>query len=97
MMTIDQLKAFCSPALREMPQAEKYMLKEYVQLLILDWLSTSPYSTKICFIGGTCLRLVKGIDRCPTSGALQVLRGKSVTVSCNWVTTLFYHKYALFL
>ena len=63
MMTIDQLKAFYSPALREMPQAGKYMLKEYVQLLILDWLSTSPYSTKICFIGGTCLRLVKGINR----------------------------------
>ena len=39
------------------------MLKEYIQLLILDFLSTTPYIKKITFIGGTNLRLVKGIDR----------------------------------
>ena len=39
------------------------MLKEYVQLLILDYLSASMYVKKITFIGGTNLRLVKGIDR----------------------------------
>jgi predicted nucleotidyltransferase component of viral defense system len=39
------------------------MLKEYVQLLILDFLSSSVYIEKIVFIGGTNLRLVKGIDR----------------------------------
>jgi predicted nucleotidyltransferase component of viral defense system len=39
------------------------MLKEYLQLLILDFLSTTPYIGKISFIGGTNLRLVKGIDR----------------------------------
>jgi len=39
------------------------MLKEYVQLLILDFLSSSAYIKKIVFIGGTNLRLVKGIDR----------------------------------
>ncbi|MCD8103107.1 MAG: nucleotidyl transferase AbiEii/AbiGii toxin family protein [Alistipes sp.] len=39
------------------------MLKEYIQLKILDFLSTSPYVEKVVFIGGTNLRLVKGIDR----------------------------------
>lgn len=40
------------------------MLKEYVQLLILDYLSASMYvKKKFTFIGGTNLRLVKGIDR----------------------------------
>ena len=39
------------------------MLKEYIQLMILDYLSTSLYVTKIIFIGGTNLRLIHGIDR----------------------------------
>ena len=39
------------------------MLKEYVQLLILDFLSSLAYVGNIAFIGGTSLRLVKGIDR----------------------------------
>jgi predicted nucleotidyltransferase component of viral defense system len=50
----------------ELPQSEtadKYVLKEYIQLMILDYLSTSPYVKKIVFIGGTSLRLAKGIDR----------------------------------
>jgi len=42
---------------------QKYMLKEYLQLLILDFLSTSSYIRKVTFIGGTNLRLTKGIDR----------------------------------
>ena len=39
------------------------MLKEYLQLLILDHLATTPYFGKLTFIGGTNLRLVQGIDR----------------------------------
>ena len=39
------------------------MLKEYLQLLILDYLTTTPYIKKIALIGGTNLRLTKGIDR----------------------------------
>lgn len=42
---------------------QKYMLKEYLQLLILDFLSTTTYVRKVTFIGGTNLRLTKGIDR----------------------------------
>jgi predicted nucleotidyltransferase component of viral defense system len=41
----------------------KYLIKEYIQLLILDYLTTTPFIRKITFIGGTNLRLVKGIDR----------------------------------
>jgi predicted nucleotidyltransferase component of viral defense system len=38
-------------------------VKEYLLLVILDFLSTTRYIRKITFIGGTNLRLVKGIDR----------------------------------
>lgn len=31
--------------------------------MILDFISSSPYAGKLCFIGGTSLRLVHGIDR----------------------------------
>jgi predicted nucleotidyltransferase component of viral defense system len=39
------------------------MLKEYIQLMILNYLSNTSHIRKIVFIGGTNLRLVKGIDR----------------------------------
>ena len=42
---------------------QKHILKEYIQLMVLDYLSTTPYVTKLAFIGGTNLRLIKGIDR----------------------------------
>ena len=41
----------------------KHILKEYVELLALEYLSRSPVVTKIAFIGGTNLRMVHGIDR----------------------------------
>ncbi len=63
MMTIDQIKAFYPPSISENASFTKYLLKEYVQLIILDYLSTSPHIRKLSFIGGTNLRLVKGIDR----------------------------------
>lgn len=63
MLNIDQIKNFFPANLRENPIYLKYMLKEYFQLLILDFLSTSKYIRKIVFIGGTNLRVIKGIDR----------------------------------
>lgn len=42
---------------------QKHILKEYIQLMVLDFLSTSPFARKLTFIGGTNLRLIKGIDR----------------------------------
>ncbi len=63
MINLDVVKNFYPASLRDNALFSKYMLKEYFQLLILDYLSTSPYIRKITFIGGTSLRLIKGIDR----------------------------------
>jgi len=63
MLNLDQIKNFFPLNLRENPIYHKYLLKEYIQLLILDYLSTTQYIRKIVFIGGTNLRLIKGIDR----------------------------------
>lgn len=63
MMRLELIKNFFPPEIRENASFQKYMLKEYIQLLMLDFLSTTPFIKKIVFIGGTNLRLVKGIDR----------------------------------
>ena len=60
---MEQIKGYFPTELRGNATYEKYMLKEYIQLMILDFLSTSPYVEKIVFIGGTSPRFVKGIDR----------------------------------
>ena len=63
MLTLDQIRNFFPPALKDSPAHQKYILKEYLQLLILDYLTTTPYIRKLALIGGTNLRLCKGIDR----------------------------------
>lgn len=39
------------------------MLREYLQCVILEILFESPYASKFCFLGGTCLRIVHGASR----------------------------------
>ena len=63
MIDLNQIKNYFPADIQENPIFGKYMLKEYVQLLILDFLSSSAHVGKIAFIGGTNLRLIKGIDR----------------------------------
>jgi predicted nucleotidyltransferase component of viral defense system len=63
MLEISSIKSFFPAQIRDNQLFEKHMLKEYIQLTILDYLSTTPFIRKLCFIGGTNLRLVKGIDR----------------------------------
>ena len=63
MIQIEFLKEFFPPAIRDQIPFQKLMMKEYIQLAILDFLSTTPHIRKIIFIGGTNLRLIKGIDR----------------------------------
>jgi hypothetical protein len=63
MMTLDAIKSFYPDILKNSAAGVKHILKEYVQLLILDHLATTEYARKLTFIGGTCLRLTKGIDR----------------------------------
>ena len=63
MIDIEYIRSFFPPAIARESRYGRYMLKEYLQLLILDHLTTSPYFGKLSFIGGTNLRLVQGIDR----------------------------------
>ena len=63
MIQIEQIKNYFPAQMREVSVFDKYMLKEYLQLMIMDYLSSTPYIQKIVFIGGTNLRLVKGLDR----------------------------------
>lgn len=60
---MDDIKRYFPPIIRENTLFQKYMLKEYLQLLILDYLSNTPFIRNITFIGGTSIRLTKGIDR----------------------------------
>lgn len=63
MIDIDYIRSFFPTAIARESRFGRYMLKEYLQLLILDHLSTTPYINKVSFIGGTNLRLIQGIDR----------------------------------
>ena len=63
MIGIEYIRDFFPPAIARESRFDRYMLKEYLQLLILDHLATTPYFGKLTFIGGTNLRLIQGIDR----------------------------------
>lgn len=63
MMTLETIKNFFPYALRDNAVYYKYMLKEYLLLMILDYLSATRFVRNISFIGGTNLRLLNGIDR----------------------------------
>ena len=63
MIDIEYIRSFFPPTIAGESRFDRYMLKEYLQLLILDHLATTPYIHKLSFIGGTNLRLIQGIDR----------------------------------
>ena len=63
MIQFEQIKNYFPQILHENADSSKYILKEYIQLMILNFLSSSVYVRKLVFIGGTNLRIVKGIDR----------------------------------
>jgi predicted nucleotidyltransferase component of viral defense system len=63
MISLQNVKQFYPEAIANDAQFQKHILKEYVQLLILDFLATTSAVQQLVFIGGTNLRLVKGIDR----------------------------------
>ncbi len=63
MLNLEQIKQYFPLQITENQSHQKYMVKEYIQLMILNYLSTSKYVQNLTFIGGTNLRLVKGIDR----------------------------------
>jgi len=63
MIDINAIKGYFPPGLSNDTEFQKLMLKEYIQCQILEYLSNSIYITKLAFIGGTNLRLIKRIDR----------------------------------
>ena len=63
MIDIEYIRSFFPTTIARESRFDRYMLKEYLQLLILDHLATTPYIIKMSFIGGTNLRLIQGIDR----------------------------------
>lgn len=63
MIELEYIRSFFPPAIARESRFDRYMLKEYLQLLILDHLSSTSYIEKLSFIGGTNLRLIQGIDR----------------------------------
>ncbi len=63
MIDIEYIRSFFPTAIARESRFDRYMLKEYLQLQILDHLATTSYISKVSFIGGTNLRLIQGIDR----------------------------------
>ena len=63
MIDSEYIRSFFPPIIASQSRFDRYMLKEYLQLQILDYLTTTSYINKISFIGGTNLRIVQGIDR----------------------------------
>ena len=63
MIDLNYISSFFPPQIAAKADFQKHMLKEYIQLMVLDFLVTTPYVSKLAFIGGTNLRLIKGIDR----------------------------------
>lgn len=63
MIDLNLIRSYFPQHIRENAQFDKDMLKEYIQLMILDFLSSTSHIRKMTIIGGTNLRLVKGIDR----------------------------------
>ena len=62
MISLESIMGFFPTDMRK-PAFGKHLLKEYVECLALDWIARSTWSAKLTFIGGTNLRLTKGIDR----------------------------------
>lgn len=63
MIEIEKIKAYFPTEIRENRLYDKLILKEYLELMVLNYLSGTPYIQKLSFIGGTNLRLIMGIDR----------------------------------
>lgn len=63
MIDLSYIRSFFPAPIASNPAFDKQMLKEYLQLMILDYLSKTEYAARVAFIGGTNLRLLRHIDR----------------------------------
>ena len=62
MLDLQNIRAFY-PGFPESPDTDIQLYKEYLELMVLDYLSSHPLIGKLTFIGGTNLRLLRQIDR----------------------------------
>lgn len=60
MLPLNEIRPYYPEELHQFP---RFMLREYLQYKILEILYESPYATDLCFLGGTCLRIVHGNRR----------------------------------
>lgn len=63
MESIDNIRIFYPPVIAQNKAFDSMILKEYIQCQTLEYLSRQPNAAGMTFIGGTCLRLVHGINR----------------------------------
>ena len=62
MLDLQNIRAFY-PGFPESPDTDIQLYKEYLELMVLDYLSSHSQIGKLTFIGGTALRLLRQIDR----------------------------------
>jgi len=60
MLSLSEIRPYYPQELHRFP---RFMLREYLQYKILEILYESPFATDLCFLGGTCLRIVHGNRR----------------------------------
>lgn len=60
MLPLSEIRPYYPEELQRFP---RFMLREYIQYKILEILYESPFATDLCFLGGTCLRIVHGNRR----------------------------------
>lgn len=63
MVDLNLIRNYFPEQIRNNTLLGKSMIQEYIQLSVLDYLSTTQYIRKLIFIGGTNLRLAMKIDR----------------------------------
>lgn len=61
--SIENIRFFYPPTIAQNKAFDSMILKEYIQCQTLEYLSRQPEAAGMVFIGGTCLRLVYGINR----------------------------------
>lgn len=61
MINIEQILSYYPEQLQKTKKV--HIIREFLQFMLLNHLSNSKYAKDICFIGGTNLRLIHGIDR----------------------------------
>lgn len=60
MLSLREIQPFYPENLHRFP---RFLLREYLQYKILEIIFESKYTTHLCFLGGTCLRIVHGNNR----------------------------------